>query len=88
MLQSTVSENPRLLVLICIVTILLLQASASTQNRLPKRKPNMDSERRRVEKSVDANNIKAAVSVFNVDMYGATGNGLSDDSKVRLFISL
>jgi len=33
----------------------------------------MDSERRRVEKSVDANNIKAAVSVFNVDMYGATG---------------
>lgn len=48
----------------------------------------MDSERRRVEKSVDANNIKAAVSVFNVDMYGATGNGLSDDSKVRLFISL
>jgi len=78
---SIVSENRRLLVLICIVG-LLLHTTSSTPNTQSKRESSLHSNRRLVEKSLDAN-YKQGASVFNVDMYGASGNGSSDDSQVK-----
>jgi len=75
----TVSENLSLFVLICIVS-LLLHARASTQYIQREEHSSLDSDHGQLEKSLDPN-YKQGASVFNVDTYGARGDGLSDDSK-------
>eukprot|EP01083_Nonionella_stella_P094804 266095_1 len=72
-----VSAKLRLLVLICIVGFFF--GSASTQNRRPRRKSSLGTGRRRVMNSLDRSSLRG-VSVYNVDKYGASGNGWSDDS--------
>jgi len=72
-----VSAKLRLLVLICIVGLFF--GSASTQNRRPRRKSSLGTGRRRVMNSLDRSSLRG-VSVYNVDKYGASGNGWSDDS--------